>query len=93
MMLMEPEIKAAAELVARCEQDLRRFLGVGEIADLIADNRCDDEHEWPLEKVQAMRDRLVAGHGVGAFHMAEQRAKFPWNKVLLSIEPSKHRDW
>jgi hypothetical protein len=74
----ELELQAAAELIARCEQDLgERPLRSNRI-DLICDNRCDDEHEWSFDKCKEVADRLFNDTwGVAAFHMAEARQKFP----------------
>jgi hypothetical protein len=75
MMLTEQEIKDAAQLLAECEKDLGYYLSLGQTVDLIADNRCNKESEWPLEKCREMARSLHATHGVGAFHMAQERAR------------------
>jgi hypothetical protein len=72
MILLESELKAAAELVAKAEADLGT-LSQGQITDLIADNRCDEHCNWELAKCQQVAASLCSGWGVGAFHMAEAR--------------------
>lgn len=71
MMLEESDIKKAAELFVQVERDLGRPL-TSHIGDLFADN-----FDWSVEKCMEMKKSLMSGHGVGAFHLAEARAKMP----------------
>lgn len=70
-MTTEAELKRAATRIVDCEIDLKRYLNQGEQRDLLKDNFDD----WSSDKCDNVVASLNVGHGVGAFHLAEQRRR------------------
>lgn len=73
MTITEEELKAASELIVLSERQTGRRLSEGQMVELLADNRCDEKHNWSLEKCREVIKRVIDSWGAGAFHLAEAR--------------------